>query len=85
MMRMIRIFQALDALGEQKVLLLALTDLEIIPNIGEDVEINGNEFMVLRVKHVISTTSPVNDTELLVAPQSLLMDVNYMEQEEYDL
>ena len=78
---MIQIFQALDALAEQKVLLLALTDLEIIPNIGEDIEINDKEFMVLRVKHKLDTSTMAMNIELIVAPPSLLIDVEYVSED----
>ena len=80
-MTMIQIFQALDALAEQKVLLLALTDLEIIPNIGEDIEINDKEFMVLRVKHKLDTSTMAMNIELIVAPPSLLIDVEYVSED----
>jgi len=80
---MIRIFQALDAYSEQRVLLLALSDLEIIPSIGEELEVNAQSFVVLTVKHCLSTQPFNHDVELVVVPPEMLVEVEYINQE-YD-
>lgn len=81
---MVRIFQALDAYGEHKVLLLAISELEFVPNVGEELEINGNAFVVLKIKHVLATATMVQDLELTVIPPHLLVEVDYVEEEGYD-
>lgn len=81
---MIRIFQALDALGEQKVLLLAVNELDIIPNIGEELSINEKDFVILSVKHCLVTPALESSIELTVVPPELLVEIKYVGEQEYD-
>lgn len=76
---MIRFYQALDSFGEQTVLLLAVSDLDVIPNVGEELDINGNDFVVLRVKHYLKTAELTQEVEVVVVPPSMLVEVEYQD------
>lgn len=82
MMTMIRIFQALDAYGEQRVLLLAVQTLDFVPNQGEHFDINGKNFLVLHVQHYLDTATMDQSLELTVIPPENMIDIEFIGEEE---
>lgn len=68
---MITFYQLLDSEGTNKILVLQVAELNVIPNMGENFCINDNEFVVAKVKHVLDTVTMGSGVEIHLMTEDL--------------
>ena len=73
---MVKVFQQLDAYSGEVVLLTAVAEIDIMPNLDESLVINNKRFVITKVEHdwVINEKGLKQDISIFVVPEAMMTE-----------